>query len=78
MTMMFQIPTPTPFPVPDSSPILQLPDVSVWQYAPETVGWFNSLGVIADGARIAFFILCIIAAFIYVSALIRRISSDDS
>ncbi len=75
---MFSIPTPTPFA--PAAPPVSIPSISLWDYAPTAVGWFNNLGAIANGARIVFFILTLIVALMLVMSLVRRMfdREDDA
>lgn len=66
-------PTPTPLgPVP-TAPV-GVGDISLWDYAPQAVGMWNQLGDITFGFQILVIIFLLVAAFFFLSNLIRNVT----
>lgn len=75
-SLVAQLPTPTPLPPAPPAPF-ELPQVSMWDYAQSTVGWYNELPLISVGAPIVLLLISLIVAFRMVYGKIRQIGRRD-
>lgn len=65
-------PTPTPLgPIP-TAPV-QINDITLWDYAPNTVGLWNQMGDITYGFQIMVVIALIVMAYFFLSHLLRQV-----
>ncbi|MEM9954343.1 MAG: hypothetical protein AAF846_22220 [Chloroflexota bacterium] len=75
---LFQPPTPTPYPTPDSLP-LQMPDVSVWDMTDDAIQMWNTtqeLGVAFQAIIIVGIVIFILMALFNYSKIISVVRND--
>lgn len=63
-------PTPNPI-VPVAAPI-DMPGVTLWDYAPQWVGLWNQMGDITIGFQLLILIVLLVFGYFFVSFLLRK------
>lgn len=76
---MAQVVPPTPtFIPPNTTPIpLELPDASVWDYAPQMVGLWNMFRDLTPAFQVGLLLLLIFVGIQFVMGLIRQVQRND-
>lgn len=64
-------PTPTPITGLAAAPI-DMPEVTLWDYAPQWVGLWNQMGDITLGFQLLILLALLVVGYFFISALLRK------